>query len=286
MRHISDLSRAALQRAIREGNITVNEQATKPRYIVHAGDIVRAELQTDTISSTQPTKLPAPPILYEDKDIVVIDKPAGVTVHPGLANETGTIIDWFADRYPANSGDLVHRLDKDTSGVLVLAKTSEALNHLKIHFKKRRVKKEYLALVFGVPKKGEGRVNQPLARSKRNPIRRTVPPQGLPREALAKWGKPAITEWQLEEKISDKYALLRVFPLTGRTHQIRVHLHFISHPIIGDPLYTFKRQHSPTGVTHQLLHAHQLTLTLPSGKRKTFTAPLPADFQTVLTKIN
>lgn len=269
------LSRTALQRAIKNGDITVNYQAVKPRYIVRAADIVHVQLPAKTLPAAPTSIPPSPPILYEDKDIVVINKPAGLTVQPGIANETGTITDWFASRYPGRRGGLVHRLDKDTSGVLVLAKTPAAHAYFKQQFKKRRVKKEYLAIVFGIPKASDGRITRPLTRSRRNPLRRMID------EA----GKPAITEWQLEKKLGHKYALLRVFPFTGRTHQIRVHLHFIGHPIVGDKLYTFKRQHPPSGVTHQLLHAHQLTLTLLSGKRKTFIAPLPEDFQNVLSVV-
>lgn len=267
------LSRTALQRAIKNGDITVNNQTVKPRYIVRADDIVHVRLSEKTPSVVPPPVLPSPPIIYEDKDIVVINKPAGLAVQPGIANEAGTITDWFASRYPGRRGGLVHRLDKDTSGVLVLAKTPAAHAYLKQQFKKRRVKKEYLAIVFGAPKASDGRITRPLARSKRNPLRRTID------EA----GKIAITEWRLEKKLGHKYALLKVFPFTGRTHQIRVHLHFLGYPIVGDKLYTFKRQHPPSGVTHQLLHAHKLTLTLLSSKRKTLTAPLPEDFQSVLS---
>lgn len=272
------LSRTALQRAIKNGDITVNNQVVKPRYIVRTDDIVHVQLPAvppPAAPPSSPSSPPSPPILYEDKDVVVINKPAGLTVQPGIANETGTITDWFTSRYPGRRGGLVHRLDKDTSGVLVLAKTPAAHAYLKQQFKKRRVKKEYLAVVFGVPKASDGRITRPLARSKRNPLRRTID------EA----GKPAITEWQLEKKLGHKYALLKVFPFTGRTHQIRVHLHFLGHPIVGDKLYTFKRQHPPPGVTRQLLHAYRLTLNLPSGRRKTFTAPLPEDFQNVLSMV-
>ncbi|MFH1354459.1 MAG: RluA family pseudouridine synthase [bacterium] len=279
VRHIPGPSRAVLQRAIKNGDITVNGQTVKPRYIVRADDVVYVRLPGKTPPAAPPPALPSPPILYEDKDIVVINKPAGLTVQPGIANEAGTVMDWFISRYPGLRGGLVHRLDKDTSGVLVLAKTPAAHVYLKQQFKKRRVKKEYLAVVFGTPKASDGRITRPLARSKRNPMRRTVDEQG----------KGAITEWRLEKKLGHKYALLRVFPFTGRTHQIRVHLHFIGHPIVGDRLYTFKRQISPPGVTRQLLHAEKLTTKLPPGKltrrlnrRKTFTAPLPEDFQQVL----
>jgi 23S rRNA pseudouridine1911/1915/1917 synthase len=145
------------------------------------------------------------------------------------------------------------------------------------------VKKEYLALVFGVPGGTDGRVTRPLVRSRRNPSRRAAVPRT---ETNTLIGKPAITEWRLEKAFAKKYALLRVFPLTGRTHQIRVHLHHIGHPIVGDALYTFKRQKPPAGVPRQLLHAEKLTVMTSPGVRKTFTAPLPEDFQSVLDRLS
>ncbi|MEK7557203.1 MAG: RluA family pseudouridine synthase, partial [Patescibacteria group bacterium] len=230
------------------------------------------------------------PILYEDKDVVVINKPTGLEAHPSASTgQASTVSGWFGQRYPEaehvgeeeNRPGIVHRLDKETSGVMILAKTNTAYQHLKNEFKVRRAKKEYLALVFGIPTMKRGRVTRPLGRSPRNPLRRTIDAAG----------KPAITEWQIERKISKQglaphrrgapgagFALLRLFPFTGRTHQLRAHLHFLGHPIVGDKLYTFKRQRPPQGVTRQLLHAEKLTLTLPSGKRKTFIAPLPDDF--------
>ncbi len=274
-------SRALLQKAIKSGEITVNEKQAKPGYTLKENDTVTISLKKEkqTLETTPPQKISIP-VIYEDKDVVVINKPAGIVVHPGVANEQATVASWFISKHPeiADVGDdpnrpgIVHRLDKDTSGVLILAKTQEAFKHLKQRFKKHRVRKEYLALVFGAPKATEGRINQPLARSRRNPLRRAIDPEG----------KPAITEWEIEKKLNDKVTLLKAFPLTGRTHQIRVHLHFLGHPIVGDNLYTFKRQRPPQGVSRQLLHAEKLTIELPSGKRKSFTAPLPEDFTKVI----
>jgi 23S rRNA pseudouridine1911/1915/1917 synthase len=281
---IPQFSRALLQKAIKNGEITVNEKQVKPKHIVRENDVI-----TITLKDTSKTlEAPAPPnisipVIYEDKEVVVINKPAGIVVHPGVAKEQNTVSSWFIEKHPESIGvgdspirpGIVHRLDKDTSGTLILAKTQESFEHLKQQFKKHRVKKEYSALVFGVPKAKEGRINQPIGRSRRNPLRRAIDPEG----------KPAITEWQLDKKISDKFSLLKAFPLTGRTHQIRVHFHFLGHPIVGDTLYTFKRQRSPQGVSRQLLHAEKLTLTLLSGKRKSFAAPLPADFTKVINSI-
>jgi 23S rRNA pseudouridine1911/1915/1917 synthase len=274
-------SRSAIQRGIKEGRITVNEELSKPRYTLKAGEKVVIDLDSKA-GATAAAQMPpvAVPIIYEDRDVVVVNKPPHLSVHPGSGPQQPTVSQWFADRYPAsvNVGEnperpgIVHRLDKDTSGVLILAKTQPAYEHLKDQFQRHRAHKEYLALVFGQPGESKGRINRALLRSRHNPLRRTIDPTG----------KEAITEWKLEQKLADRFALLRIWPLTGRTHQIRVHLHFLGFPIVGDALYTFKRQRPPQGVTRQLLHAEKLTISLPVGRRTTFTAPLPADFQGVL----
>lgn len=280
---LSGLSRAEIQRAIKDGRLLVNGLQVKPRYLVRSGDVITAGL---AVSGAE-TKAAAPalrlPILYEDEDIVVINKPAGLSVHPGRGQENVTVASWFSNRYPlsATVGEdperpgIVHRLDRDTTGVLLLAKTQKAYDHLKVQFQRRYVKKEYLALTFGVPGGPDGRINQALARSRRNPLRRTIDPAG----------KEAITEWKMEKKFRSNFALLRLYPLTGRTHQLRAHLHFLGYPIVGDQLYTFRRQRPPTGVTRQLLHAEKITFTLPSRDSRIVVAPLPEDFQQVIDKL-
>jgi len=158
---------------------------------------------------------------------------------------------------------------------MILAKNETAFIHLKKQFELRRVRKEYLALVFGVPGGKDGRITRPIMRSRRNPMRRAVDDVG----------KESATEWVIERRFGSMYALLRVIPFTGRMHQIRVHLHFLGYPIVGDSLYTFKRKKQPQGVKRQLLHAEHLTVLLPNEKRKTFTAPLAEDFQDVITNL-
>lgn len=271
-------SRAVLQRAIKTGHITVNGQPSKPRYLLKIDDIVVVPPSPRRSPAMDGAKAGLPlitlSILYEDEHVVAVNKPAGLLTHAAdHAPHEPSVAGWFTQRY-GESGGYVHRLDKDTSGVLVLAKTPEAYTDLREQFKKHIVRKEYLALVFGVPGGEDGRITRPLGRSRRNPSRRTVDESG----------KGAITEWSVEKKFA-KYALMRVFPFTGRTHQIRVHLHHIGHPIVGDALYVFKRQRPPAGITRQLLHAEKITLRLPSGKKKTITAPLPSDFQSVLEKL-
>ncbi len=274
---IPTVSRATIQKAIKEGRILVNGVIAKPRLLLKNNNVVQLK-QMEVVGTIAPAPIIDIPILYEDRDIVVVNKPAGVNVHPGHDVGVPTITAWFIDRYPdnLNIGDparpgVVHRLDKETSGVVVLAKTSTAFVSLKEQFKLHRIKKEYLGWVFGVPGGEEGRITRPLSRSRLNPMRRMVDPAG----------KPAITEWRIEARDRDRFALLRIFPYTGRTHQIRVHLHFLGHPIVGDRLYNFKRQRPPQGVTRHLLHAEKLTVVMLSGKKAQFIAPVPADFSLI-----
>lgn len=272
-------SRAAIQKAIKDGQITVNGQPATAKQVVRADAVITMRL-TGEATSPQP---PAPPIalptLYEDRHVVVINKPAGVAMYDGSSN---TVAAWFSEHYPSSKEvavsperpGIVHRLDKNTSGVVILAKTHEALEFLLAQFKERRAKKEYVVLVFGAPGEKKGRITREIARSKRNPMRRTV----------VERGREAITEWKLEEKF-DSFSLLRVWPLTGRMHQIRVHLHWLGFPVVGDPLYTIRHKRPPIGVSRQLLHAEKLTIKLPGEGVKTFQAPLPKDLAGVLQQL-
>ncbi len=289
-------SRSAIQKAVKEGKVLVNGVAVKSRYILKMGDDIKIDMEalaevTQPVKSVEELKIP---ILYEDRDVVVIDKMPGVAVHPGVGIASGTVADWFAARYPdardvgdAGRAGIVHRLDKDTSGVMILAKTEAAFIHLKNQFQMRHVRKEYLALVFGVPGGKDGRITRPLTRSRRNPMRRAVVDErDLTSLRMRRVYKEAATEWRVERRFGSSYALLRVLPFTGRMHQIRVHLHFLGYPIVGDNLYTFKRKKQPEGVKRQLLHAEKLTLELPNEKKKTFVAPLAEDFQDVINTIS
>lgn len=282
--HLDGFSRSAVQKAIKDAKVLVNGLAVKTGYIVRLNDSIAISIETPLVANQTSPVAPELkiPIIYEDRDVVVIDKPPGVAVHAGVGIASGTVADWFALRYPEAKGvgeegrrGIVHRLDKDTSGVMILAKNEPAFIHLKKQFALRRVSKEYLALVFGVPGGKDGRITRPISRSRRNPMRRAVDDAG----------KESATEWVMERRFGSMYALLRVIPFTGRMHQIRVHLHFLGYPIVGDSLYTFKRKRQPQGVKRQLLHAEHLTLQLPNEKRKTFTAPLAEDFQEVIANL-
>jgi 23S rRNA pseudouridine1911/1915/1917 synthase len=226
------------------------------------------------------------PILYEDADVVVIDKPVGVMAHPDSHSSDETVSDWFAARYPDSRevGEtqtlpdntvigrpgIVHRLDRDTSGVLVLAKTQEAHAFLKHAFQEHEIQKTYLAFVYGTFKEDlRGTITFPIGRSNKDFRLRSAQ-----RGAKGKL-REAITRWEVIGQTS-AHALLRVQPLTGRTHQIRVHLKAIHHPIVCDPLYA-PNHPCDLGFSRLGLHAHQLELTLPSGEHKTFTSPLPPE---------
>ena len=226
------------------------------------------------------------PILYEDKDIVVVAKPSGVMTHPDGHHTGETVSDWFARKYPESahvgepmrlaSGEeitrpgVVHRLDTDTSGVLVLAKTAEAHAFLKKAFKKHEVKKTYIALVYGVPNPLEGTIDFPIGRSRRDFRLRSAQPKA--RGTL----RDASTHYEVVGNIGT-HSLVKAFPKTGRTHQIRVHFKAIHHPVVCDALYA-PNHPCDLGMNRLSLHAYILDLPMLGGSRQEFTAPLPSDF--------
>lgn len=236
-------------------------------------------------------------ILHEDDDIIVIDKPAGILVHQDSEdNKSQTVVDWFLERAPEaqevgepNKGrngetllrsGIVHRLDRDTSGVMVLAKNQTAFIYLKTQFKDRRAKKEYRAFVYGTMKEKWGKIDRPIGRSAKD-FRKRSAERGA-RGTL----RNAVTDWECIGQ-SDEYAYLKFFPRTGRTHQIRVHAKAIGRPIVGDSLYAPPQllTKSNLGFNRLALHAYTLTLTFPDGGEKRFIAPLPSDFEAAETSI-
>jgi len=231
-------------------------------------------------------------IIYEDKNILVVNKSAGISVHPDENHKTGTLIQEILKTHPEikNVGDpavseasdqmrpgIVHRLDKDTSGVLIIAKTQPAFEYLKNKFQERKVKKTYLALVVGNIKNKEGVIDLPIGRSKKSPLRRLASPKA--RGKL----REAVTEYKVLEKFRD-YTFLETYPQTGRTHQIRVHFKAIGHPIVCDKLYT-KNLKCPFGLSRHFLHANAIELTLPDASRSRFEADLPDDLEKVLERL-
>jgi len=234
------------------------------------------------------------PIIYEDENIVAINKPAGVMTHGDGRNTEETVSDWFAQKYPGSKDvgetqrlpdgtelarpGIVHRLDKETSGVLVLAKTAAAHDFLKEAFKNRDAKKTYLAVVYGVPKEKKGTIEFSIGRSRQDFRLRSAQPKarGTLREAITKY-------LVISETPNASHALLSLMPETGRTHQIRVHLKAIHHPVVADPLYA-PNHAKDFGFARLALHAFSLDIPLSSGERMLLRAPLPQDFREALTQ--
>ena len=235
--------------------------------------------------------------LYEDGNVLVINKPSGLLVHEEKrGSEEPTVVAWFLKKYPKAKGvgepqydmqgnviersGVVHRLDKGTSGVLILAKTQQAYEHLKAQFHDRIAQKEYQAIVYGYFKAIKGRIEAKIGRAKSDPRKRSAF-----KNAVGTL-RDATTDWELITQ-NAQFAHVRLLPKTGRTHQLRAHLTFLAHPIVGDGLYATKEQFRSTQeVPRILLHAYALTITLPIGEQKKFTAPLPGDFPNFIrTKI-
>jgi 23S rRNA pseudouridine1911/1915/1917 synthase len=227
-------------------------------------------------------------ILYEDKDVLVADKPAGIIAFPEGNITEKTLIDHLIEKFPElkNTGDaprhgIVHRLDKDTSGILLVAKSTEALIFLQKQFKNREVEKKYVALATGTVKDDIGAIHTLIGRSKSDPRKQKV----YSLDGTTKTGlREAITDYKVLQRF-ENYTLLEVQIKTGRKHQIRCHLAYIHHPIAGDAMYGFKDSPTPKGLSRQFLHASYLKITLPRGEIKEFQSELPSDLQNILTNL-
>ena len=277
---LPDYSRSRLQDWVRRARVTVDGAAAASKSKVWGGERieVRAELHP-AASASAPQDIPLT-IVHEDAHLLVIDKPAGLVVHPGSGNPDGTLLNALLHRVPALSGvpraGIVHRLDKNTSGLLVVAKTLEAHTSLVRQLQSRSVQREYLALVAGVPA-AQGRVEAPIGR---HPVART-------RMAVVARGKSAVTRFRVL-RAGTAWSLVECHLETGRTHQIRVHMHSIGHPLLGDPVYgsTKLARALPAAArsfTRQALHATRLELTHPAtGAMLASHAPLPTDLAELL----
>jgi len=282
-----NLSRSRIQKLLQTEQITVNGLlVSKASYVLRPQDIVIITLPEPVESNILPENIPLD-IVYEDESIIVVNKPAGMVVHPAVGNYTGTMVNalLYHCRFLSGIGGvtrpgIVHRLDKDTSGLLVVAKTDMAHLNLSEQIKARTVKKIYKALVYGIPIPTEGEIKSQIGRHITDRKKMST---------KTKKGRLAITHFHVEEYFSD-YALLKVTLKTGRTHQIRVHLSSINHPIVGDSVYGYR--HPPaytknypyvhqaiTQLKRQALHAQILGLVHPEQKKYLeFTAPLPDKF--------
>ena len=296
--HLTKYSRSRLQAFIRSGQILVNGNKCKTGYSLEMNDIIQVDVlkEESNLKKLVPEDLDLT-IIHEDESIVVINKPAGIIVHPGTGINSGTIANGLAYHFQKLSnvnGDLrpgiVHRLDKDTSGVMVIAKTNSAHTFLADQFKDRKVKKKYIGLTWGLWDNAKGEINEPLLRNKKDPTKYSVNSNG----------KISITKYKVE-KIFRHSSLVSFFPLTGRTHQIRIHASHIGHPIFGDekygggisrskgflPEFKFHYKKIIQKFNRHALHAEKLEFLHPINKQIVkFDSPLPQEFLDLVKSIN
>jgi 23S rRNA pseudouridine1911/1915/1917 synthase len=282
-RSVAGLSRSAAQRLIEAGQVAVNGEPAKASYKVRAGDRVVYQQPAEEPPALQPELIPLD-IVYEDQWLLVVDKPAGMVVHPAPGHPGGTLVNALLALYPdlPTSDDerpgIVHRLDRDTSGLIVVARTNKIRRALQRQFKERTVHKAYLALLDGHLQPAWGRIEAAIGRDPRHRQRMAVVPGG--REAVTEYHVLEYFDHQMGP-VAGSYTLAEVQPQTGRTHQIRVHLASIGYPVVGDPVYGRRRTSLP--LHRQFLHARLLRLIHPAtGHRLEVEAPLPADLSAVL----
>jgi len=227
-------------------------------------------------------------VLYEDEKVLVIDKPAGIIVFPEDKTTEKTLIDYLLEKLPYLKKvgkfpryGIVHRLDKDTSGILLIAKNNKTLDFLQRKFQTQGVTKKYIALVVGNLKENRGRIETLIGRSKKDRKKQKV---YFPLEPDSKGKRKAITEYRVLKRFKD-YTLVEAVPKTGRKHQIRCHFAYLGHPIVSDKLYSFKNQPRPENLERQFLHASSLKVKLPDGKEKEFKSELPKNLKEVIKKL-
>jgi len=276
----TDISRTTIQRMIEEGNILVNGKNVRTSYKVNFEDVVTIKYEIPKEIDILPQEMPLD-IIYEDQDILIVNKEKGIVVHPGNGNPDGTLVNAvMAKCKDSLSGiggkirpGIVHRIDKDTSGLVIIAKNDKAHIDISNQIKNREVVKVYIALVRGVIKENEATINMPISRSTKD----------RKKMAVDKKGKEAITEFKVLKKY-EGYTLIEVRIKTGRTHQIRVHMSEIGYPIVGDAVYSNGR--NPFNVCGQMLHAAKLEFIHPTTKEIVkFEAPLPEYFGRIIEKL-
>lgn len=272
--HLADISRSQLQKWIEDGNVTVNGEKVKPKYKLAVGDRVVVQPEKPQKIDLEPENIPLD-IVYEDDDVIVVNKPQGMVVHPAPGHPNHTLVNALLYHSPLSTinGEfrpgIVHRIDKDTSGLLMIAKNDLAHRSLAAQLKAKTNEREYVALVHGVIKEERGTIDAPLGRSKKD----------RKKQAVVEDGRHAVTHFKVLERFQH-YTLVSCRLETGRTHQIRVHMKYIGHPLAGDPLYGPRKTLPGNG---QYLHARLLGFKHPrTGKQMTFTSPLPEYFQKMI----
>ena len=280
--NLSGYTRSAVKKLFSGGYVSINGKSAKPSQAVSAGDVVKATLPDAEEYSAKPENIPLD-IIYEDGDVAVINKPQGMTVHAGNGNTEGTLVNALLYRLDSLSGingvlrpGIVHRIDKDTSGLLVVAKNDKAHLSLSKQIEEKTCRRTYLALLEGVVKKDGGTVTTYIGRDPSDRIKMAV--------VSPEKGKLAITDYTVLKRYKENFTLCRFDLHTGRTHQIRVHARHLGYPVVGDPVYGIKKQRF--SLNGQLLHAWRLQFTHPAtGEEMCFEAPLPDYFKSVLSKL-
>ncbi len=276
---VPHLSRAAAQRLIKDGRVTVNGRGSKPSYRVEPGDAIMVNLPAESFPEILAQAI-ALDVVHEDDHLLAVNKPAGMVVHPAYGHYSGTLVNAVLARCPeaVNVGGpdragIVHRLDKDTSGLILVAKDEATHGALQRQFKRRQVKKTYLALVEGHPEPRQGVIDAPIGRDKRQ----------RKRMAIVRGGREARTAYRVVE-LFDNHSLVELQPETGRTHQLRVHLAWMGCPLVGDRVYGYRKQRLLEG--RHFLHAHRLELTHPTtGAWLSLTAPLADELADLLRRL-
>ncbi len=280
--NLPEFSRSRLQQVIKDGNVFIDaETARKAGQTLEKGMTVTIQIPSTAPSELQPENIPLD-IIFENDDVIVVNKPAGMVVHPAAGHSTGTLVNAALAHAPEMEGiggvqrpGIVHRLDKNTSGIILLAKNDHTHQLLQAQFRDRTVKKIYLALVDGHPPTSTGRIEAAIGRDTTQRKRMRVTPDHK--------GRSAISDYQTRKRYKD-HSFLEVHPLTGRTHQIRVHMAFLECPIVGDTVYGRRKPSLP--LKRHFLHAYRLQIQLPGeAEARTFEAPLPVELQLILDSL-
>ncbi len=279
---LPQFTRSRLQKLIEQGRVTVEDKpAKKMGQKLQKGERVKVSIPAPKETGIRPEALPLD-IIFENDDVLVLNKAAGMVVHPSAGHESGTLVHAILAHAPDMEGvggeirpGVVHRLDKDTSGIIIMAKNDRAMQFLQAQFMERTVQKSYLALVNGTPPTPTGRIEAPIGRDPSHRKKMAIVSPGK--------GRDAISEYKTIESF-DGYTLLDVAIMTGRTHQIRLHCAFLNTPVVGDTLYGRRKER--LNLKRQFLHAAHLTITLPGeASPRSFSAPLPAELERVLAEL-
>jgi len=288
--NLMGFSRGDFSRAIKKGEVMVNDLNVKPSYKTNLDDKITINMKKveEKLTPNAEIKLD---IIFENPDFIIINKPAGIQVHPDFNEKTNTIVNGLIACYPeiAKLEDdhvysfqmrpgIVHRLDKETSGVLIIAKNKKSFLEFKMMFKEKMIAKKYLAITYGIPQEKKGTIDKPLARTS-NYRKQTIAGKRTRTKI-----REALTNYEVIKNLGENFSLIEVTPQTGRTHQIRVHLSSIGHPIVGDNLYRKKNYEKFEGASRHMLHASEIAFEL-NGEKFNFIAPLPKDFEEILAQL-